>query len=413
MNYAVILCVGKELICGSQFKAYTEKALFILVRGVSIMKLLYEKELAGYLAQSDSEVLRYAKELIDSNNAINWQKSNELSYLLRRNNRHDLAVEISRMMFEKDPTVDKLNLYFVAVVDQGSIEEIKKLHALVDDYVRRLNCTYQKHLFATWLKAANRILDDQMFNYVYDMVPSTEKIENSYIISQYYVYLNRHSRYNDVKEHFESQLAPHVQNSKFVFRYYRNACTRLGYIYKENNEQAETPSLRFSPETPDKDTTPTSADKRVFLVYGNKPSDLSTIKFFLKTNNIDFTDLAADVTGDTILSKFEAHASESRFAIVLLTPEDHVVRKDPSGKEEDVYYPRQNVVLEWGYFLGKLGKEHVAVLLQEQGRRLHKDFIVPSDMLGTEHISLASDWLPKLAQRLNKSGFAVSTDAFH
>lgn len=377
------------------------------------MRLLYETELSSYLAQSDGEVLQYAKKLIDSNNAINWQKSNELSHLLRRNNRHDMAVEISRMMFEKDPTIDKLNLYFVAVVDQGSIEEIKKLHELVDEHVKRLGCAYQKHLFATWLKAANRILDDQMFNYIYDMVPSTEKTENSYIISQYYVYLNRHSRYNDVKEHFENQLAPHVQNSKFVLRYYRNACTRLGYTYKESNDQNVATSTHLPSETTKAENAVSHEDKRVFLVYGNKPSDLSTIKFFLKVNKIEFTDLAADVTGDTILSKFEAHASESSFAIVLLTPEDHVVRKDSSGNEEDVYYPRQNVVLEWGYFLGRLGKEHVAVLLQEQGRRLHKDFIVPSDMLGTEHISLSSDWLPKLAQRLNKSGFEVSTDAFH
>lgn len=377
------------------------------------MRLLYEKELTAYLAQSDTEILQYAKELIDSNNAINWQRSNELSFLLRRNNRHDMAVEISRMMFEKDPTVDKLNLYFVAVVDQGSIEEIKKLHMLVDNYVKQQKCIYQKHLFATWLKASNRILDDQMFNYVYDMVPSTEKVENSYIISQYYVYLNRHSRYSDVKEHFENQLLPHVQNSKFVLRYYNNACTRLGYNNIDYIAQSQTSSLSFTQDNFDNNTVPTPEQKRVFLVYGNKPSDLSTIKFFLKTNNIDFTDLAADVTGDTILSKFEAHASESRFAIVLLTPEDHVVRKDAIDKEEDVYYPRQNVVLEWGYFLGKLGKEHVAVLLQEQGRRLHKDFIVPSDMLGTEHISMATDWLPKLAQRLNKSGFTVSTDAFH
>ena len=158
--------------------------------------------------------------------------------------------------------------------------------------------------------------------------------------------------------------------------------------------------------------TASDEKRRVFLVYGNKPSELSMIKYVLKTNKIEFTDLSEEVSGTTILQKFEMYASESRFAIVLLTPADHVLRKDPSGKDEDVYYPRQNVVLEWGYFLGKLGKDNIAVLLQEQGHHLNKDFIVPSDMLGTDHISMSENWMQKLALRLKKSGFTMDADAF-
>ena len=115
------------------------------------MKLLYLDELRNCLGQSNDEIIQYARELIESNNAINWQKANELSHLLRRNNRHDVAVEVSRIMYEQDQTIDKLNLYFVAVVDRGNIEEIKKLHRIVDDRVKQTGEVYQKHLFATWL----------------------------------------------------------------------------------------------------------------------------------------------------------------------------------------------------------------------------------------------------------------------
>lgn len=76
------------------------------------MRLLYEQELSRYLTQSFEEVIKFAESLVNSNNAINWQKANELSFLLRRNNRHDEAVEVSRMMFEKDQTVDKLKPIF-------------------------------------------------------------------------------------------------------------------------------------------------------------------------------------------------------------------------------------------------------------------------------------------------------------
>lgn len=374
------------------------------------MKLLYEKELTAYLTQSEEEINNFAKVLIDSDNAINWQKANELSFLLRRNGRHGEAVSVSAMMFEKDPTPDKLNLYFVAVVDQGDIEEIRKLHCLVDKYIKSANGEYQKHLFATWLKAANRILDDQMFEYVYQMVPSTEKVENSYIISQYYVYLNRHSRYSEVKQHYEKELSLNIQKSHYVNKYYKNACLRMGYpdsgdesvLYNHSENKSQNLSKDKNQEKL----------RRVFLVYGNNPPELSMIKYILKTNGIDFTDLALEATGSTILQKFEMYASISRFAIVLLTPEDCVLRKNASGEEETIYYPRQNVVLEWGYFLGKLGAENIAVILQEQGHQLHKDFIVPSDMLGTDHISMKDDWLRKLAQRLSKSGFSIDSDAF-
>lgn len=375
------------------------------------MRLLYEQELSRYLTQSFEEVIKFAESLVNSNNAINWQKANELSFLLRRNNRHDEAVEVSRMMFETDQTVDKLNLYFVAVVDQGSIDAIQKLHKMVDDYVKAHDGLYQKHLFATWLKAANRILDDQMFEYVYRMVPSPEKVENSYIISQYYVYLNRHSRYNEVKQHYEKELSPNIQRSKFVHRYYMNACARMGY--DQVGGQSSSPT-EASPSSPQDTNTELNSDKKkqVFLVYGNNPPELDMVKYVLKSNSIEFTDLNEEVSGTTILQKFETYASESRFAIVLLTPADHVIKKDANGNEEDVYYPRQNVVLEWGYFLGKLGKDNIAVLLQEQGRTLHKDFIVPSDMLGTEYISMAKPWMGKLALRLKKSGFSINETAF-
>lgn len=46
------------------------------------MRLLYEQELSRYLTQSFEEVIKFAESLVNSNNAINWQKANELSFLL-------------------------------------------------------------------------------------------------------------------------------------------------------------------------------------------------------------------------------------------------------------------------------------------------------------------------------------------
>src|SRR5258706_1627408 len=57
--------------------------------------------------------------------------------------------------------------------------------------------------------------------------------------------------------------------------------------------------------------------------------------------------------GRTIIEKFEAHADVG-FAVVLLTPDDVGEAADRADKLK--HRARQNVVLELGYFIGKLGR---------------------------------------------------------
>lgn len=356
------------------------------------MKLLYKTELAPFLSQSKEEVIAYAKRLVESHNATYYQMANELSHLMRRSHRHEEAVEIARMMFDDAPSVDRLNLYFVAVVDYGDIVSIRKLNDLTDDFLKKNNLPYQKHLFATWLKAANKILDDNMFQYVYSQVPVTEKNSNTYIISQFYVYKNRHSQYEDVCKHYD-QLPPHIQNSTFVQRYYQNARTRLGYA----NEGA-------SPVATPVDTSSTDvhfekdAEKQIFIVYGGNPVNLSVIESLLKVSNIPFINLANEVkTGRTIIEAFEERASKTDFAIVLCTPENE-------GKD-GIWYARQNVIFECGYFMAWLGRDNVCLLCQKDG----KDLELPSDFGSVYQIYLdKGSWVNELSSALKSAGFAVA-----
>lgn len=357
------------------------------------MRLLYEQELKPHLADSKDEIEAYAKQLIDSDNANNWQRVNELSYLLRRNNRNDESVSVSKMMFEKDPSVDKLNLFFVAVVDQGSIEQISSMSRLVDDYLKRNNLPYQKHLFATWLKAANRIQDDQMFHYVYSMIPSEEKTQNSYIISQYYVNLNRHSQYNTVKEHYE-KLPPNVQSAKYVQKYYLNACARMGYYSElKVSSPANIPTIGVKTFG---NTPKNSEKKKIFIVYGGTPVELATLKALLGASEIDYIDLAEAVgNGKTIIEEFEAQAEQSDFALVLATPEV----ESTTG----IFYAKQNVIFEYGYFVARLGRENVRLLYATKEKNLE----LPSDISGTRYISLdRADWIIKLGNDLKSAGFS-------
>lgn len=365
--------------------------------------LLYEHELTPYLSQSKNDVLAYANTLVESHNANCYQMANELSFMMRRAKRFDEAVEIAQMAFSAEPTLERLNLYFVAVVDQGDITTIRRLNDITDDFLSKHENTYQKHLFATWLKAANKLTDSNMFQYVYSQIPMEEKNQNSYIISQYYVYKNRLGQYEDVCKHYE-QLPPHMKNSFYVKRYYDTARQRLGYTHNPNVRYRVSDSSTTHVVEPDvtaasiPDAPQDDREKKIFIVYGGDPVNLSLIKTLLGFAGVSYVDLAEKVkTGSTIIEAFEREANDTDFAIVLFTPENEGVN--------DVWYPRMNVVFEYGYFMARLGRENVCMLWQENGKNLD----LPSDLSGIYRISMdKGTWHSELGAALKNAGFHVT-----
>ena len=101
----------------------------------------------------------------------------------------------------------------------------------------------------------------------------------------------------------------------------------------------------------------------------------------------------------TIIDKFEKY-SQVDFAVILCTPDD--VGKLNSEADELRPRPRQNVVLEWGFFLGMLGRERVCALLKGEVE-------IPSDYDGVLNIQMegVEDWQTKLAIELRSAGMPV------
>jgi hypothetical protein len=62
------------------------------------------------------------------------------------------------------------------------------------------------------------------------------------------------------------------------------------------------------------------------------------------------------------------------FAVLLLTPDDMVVKREVSS-----FGPRDNVLFELGLFMGHLGKSRTFVLVQDDGR---EGLSMPSDLAG-------------------------------
>ncbi len=104
--------------------------------------------------------------------------------------------------------------------------------------------------------------------------------------------------------------------------------------------------------------------------------------------------------GQTLIEKLERNANKSSFAIILLTPDDFGYSVQ-DGPEEAKPRARQNVVLELGYFIGKLGRERTCAL--------YKGVDAPSDFDGVVYTpadeSLA--WRFNVAKELRAAGYTV------
>lgn len=110
-----------------------------------------------------------------------------------------------------------------------------------------------------------------------------------------------------------------------------------------------------------------------------------------------------DNIGKTIIEKFESCSQNVSFAVVLLSPDDFGYKKDQLP-ESAIPRARQNVILELGYFMGKLGRKNV-VALNKGGI----NFEVPSDILGIVYIPFDpyNGWKLALAKEIKAAGYDI------
>ncbi|TXH68366.1 MAG: nucleotide-binding protein [Thiothrix sp.] len=115
--------------------------------------------------------------------------------------------------------------------------------------------------------------------------------------------------------------------------------------------------------------TKSSTDKatnKVFVVHGHNESAKNNLDIFLRENGLEPIVLHRQADeGLTIIEKFEKH-SEVGYAFILLTPDEIAYLKAEDSKPDDErkkeYRARPNVIFEFGYFIGKLGRSRVCCL---------------------------------------------------
>lgn len=146
---------------------------------------------------------------------------------------------------------------------------------------------------------------------------------------------------------------------------------------------------------------PPGNETNIFIVHGHDDASKNELSSFLY--NIGLRPIILHEQpkeGRAIIEQFEKYAAIANYAFVLLTPDDI------GGKSRRDLKPRarQNVILEMGYFMGKLGRSRVCCLLM-------RDLDPPSDIHGILFIKYKEkiqEIFYEIRKEIRKAGYKIN-----
>ncbi len=164
-----------------------------------------------------------------------------------------------------------------------------------------------------------------------------------------------------------------------------------------------------------KDRKPIHPKTEIFISHGKDQTSLNKLKEMLTSFGLKPVVLSEQPSGGkTVMEKLEAY-SDVGFAFVILTPDDLGGFVEMGSKwsrpqrlrkflKTAHTRPRQNVILEFGYFVGKLGRDRVACLLKKPVEQ-------PSDMQGIVYLSFKEslqEIKEEILKELKAAGYEIN-----
>ncbi|MHC4663254.1 MAG: TIR domain-containing protein [Planctomycetota bacterium] len=155
------------------------------------------------------------------------------------------------------------------------------------------------------------------------------------------------------------------------------------------------------------DNIPNANNKSIFIVHGHDEKLKSQVEVFLYESKIEPIVLHRKPDqGRTIIEKFEKYSNVG-FAFILLTPDDISYPRfqddlDDNERHKSVI-ARPNVIFEFGYFVGKLGRKNVCCIYIDP-------VSLPSDVSGIiykEVKSNLSEIEAELIKELRAAGYEI------
>jgi predicted nucleotide-binding protein len=146
--------------------------------------------------------------------------------------------------------------------------------------------------------------------------------------------------------------------------------------------------------------------RRVFVVCGTDGEMKQAVTNALtKLRLVPIVMCEEPSQGRKLVDRFQDYA-DIGFAVVLLSPDDFAYSKDESPTKRKLR-PRQDVVFELGFLLGKLGKGNLLVLFRE-----FIDFEGPTDFEGMKVTAFddRDSWKLALIRELTNCGYNIDAN---
>ena len=152
-----------------------------------------------------------------------------------------------------------------------------------------------------------------------------------------------------------------------------------------------------------------TSSKDVFIVHGRNDSIRAQVEAFLRKLELSpIILLDRPNLSQSLMEKIEAN-SDVAYAVVLLTGDDEGRLKavdEEKAQSQLRARPRQNVILELGFFSAKLGRRRVSAIYEA-------DVELPSDFSGITYIPWDENgsWQVKLFKELQAAGLSVDANS--
>lgn len=272
--------------------------------------------------------------------------------------------------------------------DKDTVLNAKKYLKILEKIEKERNCSREDY---AWLKTNSSFLDNDIRNSLLNRYSSKEPM--TYLSDEKYLQLLTNP---DILQNFSSQISSRFSEG-FNLRSIKLIPEAKKFIVNFLDELGEK-KLKVNYKN--------STTENIFIVHGkNKEMKVSVARTIEKLGLKPIILHEQPNLGKTIIEKFEEY-SEVGYAIILLSPDDKGYPRDANPSDAKLR-ARQNVIFEFGYFAGKLGRENVVALFLEDIK-----FEMPTDLSGILYIPYDKNevWKYRLVEELQNRGYHVSKD---
>jgi predicted nucleotide-binding protein len=143
-------------------------------------------------------------------------------------------------------------------------------------------------------------------------------------------------------------------------------------------------------------------NNKIFIVHGKNDAMKLAVKDLINQLGLEPIILHEQPNkSKTIIEKFEYLSQDIGFAIVILSADDKM--------KNGFFRARQNVILELGYFVAKLGRDNVIALYENSANK----FEYPSDISGILYLKYDEpygNWRLDFLKELNDTGYNIDAN---